>query len=86
MFKCSGQKTFGEIQRGFFYVESDFRTVAYGVLNFLFAYVFLLIGFAVSFMIVFPQSEAFQIIPTAFVKVKSHSYVSIQVIQYCSWW
>ena len=72
MFKCSGQKTFGEIQRGFFYIESDFRTVAYGVLNFLFAYVFLLIGFAVSFMVVFPQTEAFHNVPTAFVKVVKH--------------
>ena len=45
------------------------------MLNFLFAYVFLLIAFAVSFMIVFPQSEAFQIVPTAFVKVLNRSVI-----------
>ena len=48
------------------------------MLNFLFAYVFLLIAFAVSFMIVFPESDAFQIVPTAFVKVFSNHAVSLE--------
>ena len=53
-----------------FYFKINFRTVAHGVLNFLFAYVFLpLIGFAVSFMIAFPKEEAFQHVPSAFIKV-----------------
>ena len=71
MYKCSGQlkKTF-EVR--FFHVLPIFRTVAYGVFNFLIAYVFLLVAFAVSFMIIFPQSDAFQILPTAVVKVLNH--------------
>ena len=54
----------------------SFRTVAYGVFNFLIAYVFLLVAFAVSFMIIFPQSDAFQILPTAVVKVLNHIHIS----------
>ena len=60
----------------FFHVLPTFRTVAYGVFNFLIAYVFLLVAFAVSFMIIFPQSDAFQILPTAVVKVLSHFHIS----------
>ena len=47
----------------------DCRTVAVGVVNFLIAYIFLLVGFTVSFMILFPRTEAFELMPTAFVKV-----------------
>ena len=45
------------------------RTVAVGVVNFLIAYIFLLIAFTVSFMIIFPRTESFELLPTAFVKV-----------------
>ena len=48
-----------------------FRTVALGVLNFLIAYVSLVIGFAVAFMILFPNpdNDVFQIFPSAIIQL-----------------
>ena len=45
------------------------RTVAYGVVEFLIAYVFLLVAFVVAFMIIFPKTEAFENPVSALVKV-----------------
>ena len=40
------------------------------VLNFMVAYVFLIIAFATTFMIAFPTNDAFALVPTAIVKVQ----------------
>ena len=53
-------------------IISYFRTVAYGVINFLIAYVFLIVGFAVAFMILFPNPEhgtVYTIFPNALINM-----------------
>jgi hypothetical protein len=49
--------------------ENFCRTVALSVFNFMIAYIFLLFAFASAFMIVFPDNEAFALLPSAIIKV-----------------
>jgi hypothetical protein len=46
-----------------------FDPLCLSLLNFMIAYVFLLFAFASSSMIVFPNNEAFALLPSAFIKV-----------------
>jgi len=58
----------GKLPRFGKYVQM-FRAVAIGVLHFMIAYSPLIIAFAVSFMIMFPNAEAFSMFPYAIIKV-----------------
>jgi len=58
----------GKLPRFGKYVQM-FRAVAIGVLHFMIAYSPLIIAFAVSFMILFPNNEAFSMFPYAIVKL-----------------
>jgi len=58
----------GRVPRFGKYVQM-FKTVSMSVLNFMVAYVFLIIAFATTFMIAFPTNDAFALVPTAIVKL-----------------
>ena len=60
----------GKLPRFGKYVQM-FRTVALGVLNFLIAYVFLIVGFAVAFMILYPNPDhqVFTLLPLALIQL-----------------
>ena len=70
MFKCSGE--FFIQRKNFLKTVTIFRAVAMGVLHFMIAYSPLIIAFAVSFMIMFPSSDAFSMFPYAIIKVISN--------------
>jgi len=58
----------GRVPRFGKYVQM-FRTVSMSVLNFMIAYIFLIFAFASAFMVLFPQHDAFAILPAAIIKL-----------------
>ena len=48
------------------------RSVLMEIARFMVAYIFLLIGFMMSFMVCFADQDAFQNFPGMFIKVRSH--------------
>ena len=58
----------GKLPRFGKYVQM-FRAVTLGVLNFMIAWISLIMAFAVSFMILFPNNGSFNLLPSAIIKV-----------------
>ena len=60
-------------------MKLHFRSVLMEIARFMVAYIFLLIGFMMSFIICFADQEAFQNFPGMFIKVgecRRHMYIS----------
>ena len=56
-------------------LQKKYRSVLMEIARFMVAYIFLLIGFMMSFMVCFADQDAFQNFPGMFIKVRSNRII-----------